>query len=68
MSLILLLSPIHHLNYKGFFNSYCVLKCVRLNFLVSFKLKIIIEKENKENVTGDVSRVKMVVSQPWLYC
>lgn len=62
MSLILLLSPIHHFNYKALFNSYCILKCVHLNSLVSFKLKIIIDKKNKENVAGDVSHVKMLMS------
>lgn len=72
-SLILLLSPIHRLNYKGFFSSYCILKCVHLNFRVSFQLKIIIEKKSKEDVTGDVSGVKMMMSRPVfpvnrLYC
>lgn len=47
MSLILLLSPIHHFNYKALFNSYCTLMCVRLNSLVSLKLKIIIDKEKQ---------------------
>lgn len=61
MSLILLLSPVQHLNYKGLFNFYCILECPHLNFLVPFKLKIIIDKKNKENVTGDVSHVKMMM-------
>lgn len=51
-SLILLLSPFHHLGYKDLFSSYRILKCVHLNCLVSSKLKVIIGKEGKEEVRG----------------
>lgn len=42
-------------------SSYCILKCVHLYFVFSFKLRNILAKKSKENVTAVVSPIKMMM-------